>query len=95
MKDNNRNRRDGFKKVLKKRGEAGVFSPLRKRFCRFCLDKTRKLDYKEVKSLEAFIRERGKIGSTRSSGNCAKHQRVLTLAIKRARFLSLLPYTQA
>lgn len=95
MKDNNRNRRDSFKKVIKKRGDTGAFSPMKKRFCRFCLDKTKKLDYKEIKNLEVFIRERGKIGSTRSSGNCAKHQRILTSAIKRARFLSLLPYVQA
>lgn len=95
MRDDNRNKRDGFKKMLKKKGDAALFSSLRKRFCRFCLDKTKKLDYKEIKTLEVFIKERGKIASTRGSGNCAKHQRILTLAIKRARFLSLLPYTRA
>jgi small subunit ribosomal protein S18 len=66
--------------------------PPRKRFCRFCVNKTRTIDYKDVKTLETFIKERGKIVSRRSSGNCAKHQRRLTEAIKRARFLSLVPY---
>ena len=68
--------------------------PLRKKFCRFCAEKIKAIDYKDVKRLESFIRERGKIISVRFSGNCAKHQRVLTEAIKRARFLSLLPYVQ-
>lgn len=64
----------------------------RKRFCRLCADKTKAMDYKEVKRLEAFITERGKMTSSRISGNCAKHQRLVAEAIKRARFLSLLPY---
>jgi len=62
----------------------------RKRFCRFCVEKTRNIDYKDIKTLEKFIKERGKIVSRRYSGNCAKHQRSLTEAIKRARFISLL-----
>lgn len=68
--------------------------PVRKRFCRFCVDKVKEIDYKEVKRLEIFIRERGKIQSSRFSGNCAKHQRRLTEAIKQARFISLLPYSR-
>lgn len=68
--------------------------PLRKRFCRFCADKVKAIDYKDVKRLEAFITERGKIISTRVSGNCAKHQRRVTEAIKKARFISLLPYVR-
>jgi small subunit ribosomal protein S18 len=64
----------------------------RRRVCRFCQDKTKTLDYKEVKRLETFITERGKIISRRVSGNCAKHQRRLANAIKRARFIALLPY---
>jgi small subunit ribosomal protein S18 len=68
---------------------------LRKRFCRFCAEKEIKIiDYKDIKRLESFITERGKIVSTRFSGNCAKHQRRIAEAIKKARFLSLIPYTR-
>ena len=66
----------------------------RKRFCRFCLDKVKSIDYKDVKRLEAFITERGKITTSRISGNCAKHQRRIAEAIKKARFISLIPYTR-
>jgi small subunit ribosomal protein S18 len=65
---------------------------VKKRFCRLCQDKTKSLDYKDVKRLEAFISERGKILSSRFTGNCAKHQRRVAEAINRARFISLLPY---
>jgi len=68
--------------------------PMRKKICRFCADKKRVIDYKEVKTLESFIRERGKILPSRVSGNCAKHQRKITEAVKQARFLSLLPYAR-
>jgi small subunit ribosomal protein S18 len=64
----------------------------RKRFCRFCVDKVKSIDYKDIKRLEAFITERGKILSSRISGNCAKHQRRIAEAIKKARFISLIPY---
>ncbi len=66
----------------------------RKRFCRFCVDKTKHIDYKDVRNLEMFIKERGKIISSRYSGNCAKHQRLIAEAIKKARFLALVPYTR-
>ena len=79
------------KKFTKKRDMS--FS-IRKRFCRFCVDKTKTIDYKDIKKLEAFIKERGKILSSRVSGNCAKHQRRIAEAIKKARFLSLLPYVR-
>ncbi len=68
--------------------------PARKKICRFCADKNRVIDYKEIKTLESFIRERGKILPSRVSGNCAKHQRKITEAIKKARFISLLPYVR-
>jgi small subunit ribosomal protein S18 len=68
--------------------------PMRKKVCRFCADKNRVIDYKEVKLLESFIRERGKILPSRVSGNCAKHQRKITEAVKKARFISLLPYVR-
>jgi len=67
---------------------------LRKRFCRFCADKTKSVDYKDTKRIETFINERGKIVSSRLSGNCAKHQRMIAEVIKKARFVSLLPYTR-
>lgn len=66
----------------------------RKKFCRFCVDKAKVINYKETKILESFIKERGKILSRRFSGNCAKHQRRLAEEIKKARFLSLVPYTR-
>lgn len=79
------------KKIVKRRDK---LLPTRKRFCRFCVDKLKTIDYKEIKTLEAFVKERSKIISSRLSGNCAKHQRRVAEAIKRARFISLLPYTR-
>lgn len=81
-------------KTTTKRDKRDKFLPARKRFCRFCVHKIRTIDYKDIKTLEAFIRERGKIISVRNSGNCAKHQRMVSVAIKKARFISLLPYTR-
>lgn len=65
----------------------------RRKGCRFCGDKTLKIDYKEVRNLRYFISERGKIVPRRISGNCATHQRQVTEAIKRARNIALLPFT--
>jgi small subunit ribosomal protein S18 len=65
----------------------------KKKVCSFCIDKVESLDYKDVSKLRKYISERGKILPRRISGNCAKHQRELTLAIKRARQIALLPYT--
>ena len=65
----------------------------RKRVCSFCVEKAESIDYKEVGKLRKFITERGKILPRRISGNCAKHQRQLTIAIKRARNVALLPFT--
>ena len=65
----------------------------RKRVCTFCVDKVESIDYKEVGRLKKFISERGKIYPRRISGNCAKHQRQLTVAIKRARNVALLPFS--
>jgi small subunit ribosomal protein S18 len=64
------------------------------KFCPFCADKS-VIDYKNVAQLRKFVSERGKINPRRRTGVCAKHQRSLALAIKRARFLALLPYTPA
>jgi small subunit ribosomal protein S18 len=65
----------------------------RRKICRFCADKSLEIDYKDPKTLRYFTTERGKIIPRRISGNCAKHQRILTLAIKRARNIALLPFT--
>ncbi|MTV48924.1 30S ribosomal protein S18 [Heliobacillus mobilis] len=67
----------------------------RRRICFFCVDKIEKVEYKEVGKLRKYITERGKILPRRVSGCCAKHQRQLTLAIKRARHVALLPFTVA
>ncbi|MGE5558697.1 MAG: 30S ribosomal protein S18 [Bacillota bacterium] len=65
----------------------------RKRVCAFCIDKVAQIDYKDLGRLRRYITERGKILPRRISGNCAKHQRQLTLAVKRARVVALLPFT--
>ena len=65
----------------------------RKKVCHFCENKSSKIDYKEIKTLNKYVSERGKILPRRVSGNCAKHQREVTVAIKRARAVALLPYT--
>jgi small subunit ribosomal protein S18 len=64
----------------------------RRKVCRFCADSNLVIDYKQPKSLRYVITERGKIIPRRISGTCAKHQRALTVAIKRARTIALLPY---
>jgi len=65
----------------------------RKKVCSFCVDKVDSIDYKELGRLRKYITERGKILPRRISGNCAKHQRQLTIAIKRARNVALLPFS--
>ncbi|HHY32149.1 MAG: 30S ribosomal protein S18 [Bacillota bacterium] len=65
----------------------------KKRVCSFCVDKIDAVDYKDVARLRRFITERGKIIPRRISGNCARHQRQVTTAIKRARLVALLPFT--
>lgn len=71
----------------KERGRRG-----KKRICNFCVDKVDFIDYKDVPRLKKYITERGKIIPRRISGNCARHQRMLTVAIKRARIMALLPF---
>lgn len=65
----------------------------RRKVCSFCVDKVEDIDYKDVNKLRRYVTERGKILPRRISGNCAKHQRQLTIAIKRARNIALLPFT--
>jgi len=66
----------------------------KKRVCVFCADKTNSIDYKDTIKLKRFISERSKILPRRVSGNCAKHQRALTIAIKRSRHIALIPFVQ-
>lgn len=65
----------------------------RRKVCRFCVDKVNEVDYKDLKVLRSFITERGKLVPRRISGSCAKHQRLITQAVMRARYMALLPYT--
>ena len=64
----------------------------KKKVCMFCVDKVDYIDYKDTAKLRRYVTERGKIVPRRISGNCAKHQRQLTTAIKRARIIALLPF---
>lgn len=75
------------------RGErrGGKFQP-RPKVCQFCVDKVKTIDYKQADQLRRFVSERGKIRPRRQTGTCAKHQRHLTTAIKRARHLAMLPF---
>ncbi|HAK88420.1 MAG: 30S ribosomal protein S18 [Nitrospirae bacterium GWC2_46_6] len=66
----------------------------RKKFCRFCADKTAFIDYKDIKTLRNYITERGKILSRKMTGACSAHQRELTVAIQRARNIALLPFME-
>jgi small subunit ribosomal protein S18 len=65
---------------------------VRKKVCRFCVDKSPFVDYKDVKTLRFFITERGKILPRRISGNCARHQREVTVAVQRCRNIALIPF---
>ena len=65
----------------------------RKKVCVFCASENNVIDYKDTNKLKRYVSERGKILPRRITGNCAKHQRALTVAIKRARHVALMPYT--
>ena len=65
----------------------------RRKACQFCIDKIQQIDYKDLPRLRRFMSERSKILPRRMTGNCAKHQRQLSTAIKRARHLALIPYS--
>ena len=65
----------------------------RKKVCGFCVDKVENIDYKDIARLRRYMSERGTILPRRVTGTCARHQRELTVAIKRARHVALLPYT--
>ena len=88
MAYNKSDRSDRGDSQMKRRG-----GRRRKKVCVFCADKNAVIDYKDVNKLKRYISERGKILPRRITGNCAKHQRALTVAIKRARHIALMPYT--
>ncbi len=77
-----------------RRGKEKKFQlSMRRKVCRFCADKKLSVDYKDAKFLQAFLSERGRIIPRRINGNCAKHQREVNAAIKRARILAFIPFT--
>lgn len=86
--DRDRDRGDRNDRNHKPGGHRG-----RKKVCSFCVDRADTIDYKDVAKLRRFISERAKILPRRVTGTCASHQRELTIAIKRARHLALLPYS--
>ncbi len=95
---NQRNRSSGpgsrepFSKTRGKREGRPRFIP-RRRVCYFCANKDKVINYKDIVLLKGFLSERGKIEPRRRSGNCARHQRAIAVAIKRTRVLGLLPFT--
>ncbi len=78
-------------RMLGKARSRGGFG--RRKVCRFCADSTVTIDYKNPSLLKSFITERGKVVPRRISGNCARHQRRLSVAIRRARMIALMPFT--
>ena len=86
---------DKDKPVIRMLGKAGQRSSnfSRRKMCRFCADDAAAIDYKNVSMLKHFITERGKLVPRRISGNCARHQRALALAVRRARMIALVPFT--
>ena len=84
-------------KVTRARGRkwSGARYVPRRKVCTFCAEKVEVIDYKDASRLRRFISDRGKIEPRRKTGTCARHQRVLAGAIKRARHLALLPYVSA
>ena len=75
-----------------RRGPRGRYPP-RRRVCQFCVDKVASIDFKDVSRLRRYLSDRAKIEPRRKTGTCARHQRGLSEALKRARFMALLPYT--
>lgn len=83
--------RGGERQERPRRRGGGRFG--RRRVCSFCVDKVESIDYKEPAKLRRYVSDRGKIEPRRKTGTCARHQRMLTMALKRARHVALLPFT--
>ena len=79
-------------KMKKPKKKDGVERRPKRKVCSFCVDKIDSIDYKDTAHLRKFVSERGKIVPRRISGSCARHQRAITAAIKRARVIALLPF---
>jgi len=95
MSSNYEDRDFGFEREYERAGPMGGRGGrrmLRRKICRFCIDKVDLIDFKDVRLLQSYIPERGKILPRRISGACATHQRMLAEAIKRARNIAFLPY---
>ncbi len=86
-------RREGGSREGGGGGRGGRDFRTRRKVCIFCVEKIKEIDYKDTARLRRFISDRGKIDPRRKTGTCAKHQRRLSVALKRARYMSLLPYT--
>ena len=82
------------KRDPKKKGEKREKRPMRKKKCKFCLDRVTYIDYKDERRVRRFMTDRGKITPRRITGTCAKHQRMLAMAVKRARLIALVPYVR-
>lgn len=78
----------------KRKWEGSKYVPKRK-VCSFCSEKVKMIDYKDAQKMRQYISDRGKIDPRRKTGTCAKHQRAIAVAIKRARHLALIPYVPA
>lgn len=78
--------------MLQKKASKGKFRRTKRKVCSFCVDKISHIDYKNVAKIKRYTSDRGKILPRRVTGNCAKHQRKITQAIKRARMIALLPF---
>jgi small subunit ribosomal protein S18 len=87
--------KDGKPLKKKRTSDDAADRKYKRKSCRFCADKIAGIDYKDSNRLRNFVTERGKIVPRRISGNCARHQRILTSAIKRARNIALLPFAAA
>ena len=94
MADNKKNRRNNNRSNNMDEDFNPKFRKVRKKVCPLCADKNLVLDYKNAEQLKKFTNDNGKILPRRATGACAKHQRDITLAIKRARQIAVLPYTQ-
>ena len=78
-------------KAVKKKKEK---RPLRKKKCKFCIERVTHIDYKDFRRLRRFMTDRGKITPRRITGTCARHQRILATAVKRARIIALVPFVR-
>ena len=94
MADNKKNKRNNNRSNNMDEDFNPKFRKVRKKVCPLCADKNLVLDYKNAEQLKKFTNDKGKILPRRATGACAKHQREITLAIKRARQIAVLPYTQ-